>query len=314
MELVSKNQTGFGNDVKPLVAEGLLGVRQDWEERKQRYALPSLWGGQSRRQPALGGARCVRSEPCKQGSRLSQRSRERSSRAHGDCSGEGRPSKWSRIPQQVSAVGPHPNEALRARPTSPRFAGRGDMRGGRMLEMNRASIVSPTLPGRIVRPTLPTQAGRVKSISPPLWGGQSRRQPALGGARCVRSEPCKQGSHLSQRSWERSSRAHGDCSGEGRPTKSSRIPHQDCAGGPHPNEALRARPTSPRFAGRGDMRGGRMLEVDRTSIVSPALPGKLAKGSFSDPPDASWEGEIYFTSPLGRSESAVAGSGWGSQC
>ncbi|GAA4445532.1 hypothetical protein GCM10023156_05220 [Novipirellula rosea] len=57
-----------------------------------------------------------------------------------------------------------------------------------------------------------------------------------------------------------------------------------------------------------------VFEVDRSSENSPALPGKLAKGSFSDPPDASWEGEIYFTSPLGRSEVAVAGSGWGSWC
>ncbi len=45
--------------------------------------------------------------------------------------------------------------------------------------------------------------------------------------------------------WERSSRAFSDCSGEGRPSKFGRTMLQGCAVGPHPDEALRARPTSP---------------------------------------------------------------------
>ncbi|GAA5511097.1 hypothetical protein Rcae01_06610 [Novipirellula caenicola] len=53
--------------------------------------------------------------------------------------------------------------------------------------------------------------------------------------------------------WERSSRAYGDCSGEGRPSKLNRTQHQDSAVGPHPDKASRARATSPRFAGRGDL-------------------------------------------------------------
>ncbi len=45
--------------------------------------------------------------------------------------------------------------------------------------------------------------------------------------------------------WERSSRAFSDCSGEGCPSNPRRTPHRVCAVDPHPDEAWRARPTSP---------------------------------------------------------------------
>ncbi|GAA5505083.1 hypothetical protein Rcae01_00524 [Novipirellula caenicola] len=99
---------------------------------------------------------------------------ERSSRASGECSGEGRPSKPAVQCKIGCAVGPHPDEAYRARPTSPQL-----------------------------------RSGEVTCTASPLSNN-------------VR---------------ERSSRASGECSGEGRPSKPTVECKLGCAVGPHPNEA-----------------------------------------------------------------------------
>ncbi len=48
---------------------------------------------------------------------------------------------------------------------------------------------------------------------------------------------CLAACHLSQLVWERSSRASGDCSGEGRPSKPFRTPHQVCSTRPSPGRS-----------------------------------------------------------------------------